>query len=81
MGLNFALYEGFKQLANDAIAANTRAGVHESGTGVHKDSLWKTTVLRGLCGGAAGGLSKLIVYPLVSSNYRHTCGVSASNQR
>jgi hypothetical protein len=61
MGLNFALYETFKTLASgvDAVDADGKAVPKQ------KDSFLKGTALKGLCGGAAGGLSKLTVYPLV----------------
>lgn len=53
MGLNFAFYETFRALA----MPDTQAA---------KDSFAVATLKKGFCGGAAGGLSKLIVYPLVS---------------
>lgn len=53
MGLNFAFYETFRAVAMPD-------------TQTTKDSFAVATLKKGFCGGAAGGLSKLIVYPLVS---------------
>lgn len=56
MGLNFAFYESFRALALPEPAPGDLIG--------SKDSFAVSTLKKGLCGGAAGGLSKLIVYPL-----------------
>jgi hypothetical protein len=71
MGLNFALYESFKALASgvDAVDAEGKA------VSKQKDSFLKGTILKGLCGGAAGGLSKLTVYPLVRTVTHFPCPI------
>lgn len=63
MGLNFALYETFKLLVTGD--ADETSSQRSDSSAKKKDSLFKSTVLKGFCGGAAGGISKLIVYPLV----------------
>ena len=63
MGLNFALYESFKLLAHVSKDPNTATADSNSSS---SGSFIKDTVIKGICGGAAGGLSKLAVYPLVS---------------
>ncbi len=51
MGLNFAIYDATKSLLpSDAQQANTTATI---------------VFLNGACGAVSGGLSKLIVFPLV----------------
>lgn len=63
MGLNFALYETFKQLAS---GVPLEVGSSDAGTAEKpKRSFVKGTMINGLCGGLGGGLSKIIVYPLV----------------
>ena len=69
MGLNFALYESFKLLAHvskDPNTATADSSSSNSSSSSSSGSFIKDTVIKGICGGAAGGLSKLAVYPLVS---------------
>lgn len=61
MGLNFALYEAFKSVT---ATIGSTVDVTDS-TKTKKDSMAFATLKKGFCGGAAGGISKLIVYPLV----------------
>ncbi len=53
VGLNFTFYEGMKKMLN----VNTKTST---------DDKLITVIKTGFIGGVAGGLSKLIVYPLVS---------------
>jgi hypothetical protein len=70
MGLNFAFYEFFR---NIALPEPSQKDLDESKlTGKsNKDSFVFATLKKGICGGAAGGLSKLLVYPLVSVSFVH----------
>ena len=69
MGLNFALYETFKSLT--ATLGSTVDSADSSKT--QKDSLAFATLKKGFCGGAAGGISKLVVYPLVRTVFVAHC--------
>lgn len=72
MGLNFAFYETFRAIAMpEPLPSKLGQGLSLNGK---KDSLGWATVKKGICGGAAGGLSKLIVYPLV----RHSRSLAVS---
>lgn len=78
MGLNFALYETFKKISTGLPSQKDDLPVDanlQSATKKKKDSAIVALAKKGLCGGAAGGLSKLIVYPLVSCfvNCRIVC--------
>ena len=64
MGLNFAFYETFRAIAMPE-PLPLKPGQKQGDKG-QKDSFGWATLKKGICGGAAGGLSKLIVYPLVS---------------
>lgn len=72
MGLNFALYETFKKIGTgqpsqkEEDLSSDNANHLQSSNEKKKDSAIVALAKKGLCGGAAGGLSKLIVYPLVS---------------
>lgn len=66
MGLNFAFYETFRAIAMPE-PAPLKQGQTQSGNN-KKDSFGWATLKKGFCGGAAGGLSKLIVYPLVRAH-------------
>jgi len=67
MGLNFAFYETFRAIAMPE-PSPLKPGQTQSEKS-QKDSFGWATLKKGVCGGAAGGLSKLIVYPLVSSHF------------
>lgn len=60
MGFNFAFYEAFKDVIHVPLQSLPLA---------HYDNQWieelRKIVSHGLCGALAGGLSKLVVYPLV----------------
>lgn len=60
MGLNFALYESFKNVAELPFFKSSKKDDSSSFV-LGLKSLGK----KGVCGGLAGGLSKFIVYPLV----------------
>lgn len=71
MGLNFALYETFKKIGTGQPSQKDLSGdnadlLSPNKKKEKKDSAIVALAKKGLCGGAAGGLSKLIVYPLVS---------------
>jgi len=70
MGLNFALYETFKKIGTGQPSQKDLSGDNADTQSPNKkkkkDSAIVALAKKGLCGGAAGGLSKLIVYPLVS---------------
>ena len=70
MGLNFALYETFKKIGTGQPSQKDLSGdnadTQSPNNKKKKDSAIIALAKKGLCGGAAGGLSKLIVYPLVS---------------
>ena len=67
-GLNFAIYESMKRLTslsdNDGDTNNDKMN-HSSST-KKKESTVRSLIRQGFCGGVSGGISKFLVYPLVS---------------
>jgi solute carrier family 25 thiamine pyrophosphate transporter 19 len=68
MGLNFALFEKFKEILNHTDQQlfgqlNPVVMKIESVSGINLSAVF-TSTKKGIAGGAAGGLSKLLVYPL-----------------
>ena len=72
MGLNFAIYESAKSFSESSFfnlnlkneRLNSDPGSDSSGK---KEGTLAAVLRKGLCGAVAGGTSKFIVYPLVSS--------------
>jgi hypothetical protein len=72
MGLNFAIYESAKSFSESSFfnlnleneRLNSDVGSDSSGK---KEGTLAAVLRKGLCGAVAGGTSKFIVYPLVST--------------
>lgn len=64
MGLNFALFEAFKNIAHSPLLRLPNGGNGETRTSDKPAKKIASLLKNGLSGGLAGGISKLVVYPL-----------------
>lgn len=68
MGLNFAIYESAKTFSESSFfKLNLKNERFNNDLGGNTEGTLAAVFRKGLCGAVAGGTSKFIVYPLVST--------------